>query len=166
MIAHVPVPEALRIPAAYESVLSLLRLHDPALRLRRSAEHPHLFVLERRCARASASNAGLRDLSDLHIQRRDGYIHVATTRLIWLTKPWNLIRALKQEGADLWAEGGAQKYAQEEEYEEQWMRESRRRRRMGLYRDIASEGFDLLNRMPGSDRSRINNPGLAPLAPA
>lgn len=163
---HVPVPVDLRIPAEFDDVHGILRLHDPDLRIRRSIDRPNLYVLERRCRRAPAVNIGMQLRSDMHLQARDGYIHVATTREIWLTKPWNLIAALKHEGADLWVKGAAA-FADECEYEEAWAKESRKRRRMGLYRDIAGEGYDVLNRMNiGGERTRINNPGTVAHAPA
>jgi len=158
---HIPVPAHLRLPAEFEDVPGYLALIDPDLRIRRSAEAMNLYVLERRCRRAPAVNTGMRDVSDMHIQARDGYIHVASVHPAWLRKPWNIVRALKQEGVDLWVEGGAQQVANEAEYEERWTKETRRRRRLGLYRDIAVDGFNTLNRLNiGGERSRINNPGL------
>lgn len=158
---HVPVPVHLRLPPQFEDVQGYLRLIDPELRIRRSAENGMLYVLERRCRRSPAVNTGMRDQSDMHIQARDGYIHVATTLEIWLTKPWNIVRALVEEGADLWAEGGAQKYCTEQEYEENWQKETRKRRRLGLYRDIAIDGIRALDRMNiGGERTRFNNPGV------
>jgi hypothetical protein len=159
--AHVPVSRSLRLEPPYEAVYGYLRLVDPDLRIRKSAERAGLYVLERRCRRAPAVNIGMRDCSDMHVQARDGYIHVATTNTAWLLKPWNMIRALKEEGVDLWAAGGAQTCATELEYEEQWAKVTRRRRRQGLYRDIASEGYDILSRMNiHGERSRISAPGV------
>lgn len=164
---HVPVPVHLRVEPQYEAVHGYLRLVDSALRIRRSVEQRGLYVLERRCRRAPAVNTGMRDRSDMHVQARDGYIHVATTRAIWLTKPWNMVRALRTEGVDLWVQGGATNVANELDYEEKWAKETRRRRRRGLYRDIAGEAFDILNRVnSGGERSRINNAGMPTLAPA
>ena len=159
---HVPVSRELRLPAAYAHVAGYLAQHDPDLRLRRSAERPHLYVLERRCRRRPATNTGMRDRSDMHVQARDGYIHVATVHPSYLDKPWNIIRALKEEGADLFAEGGAQHVADELAYEAAWQRETRRRRRRGLYRDIARDAFDVLDRVgngDGTERVRISAPG-------
>lgn len=158
---HVATPDALKIPAAFEGVITLMRLHDPGLRVRKSVEKRDLFILERKCIRKPAINTRMRDLSDMHVQARDGYIHVATVHPNWMRRPWNIMRALKTEGVDLWAEGGAAKVSDAMEYEEQWMRETRRRRRMGLYRDIAVDGFNTLNRLNiDGERTRINNPGL------
>lgn len=158
---HVAVPRHLRLPAFLEGVLAVVQLHDPDLRVRRSAEKHELFVIERRCRKAPAVNTSMANLSDMHVQARDGYIHVATTNLAWMLRPWNIMRALTQEGVDLWAAGGAQRVADEEEYEEQWAKETRRRRRLGLYRDIATDGWNTLSRMNiAGERSRINNPGL------
>jgi hypothetical protein len=84
---HVPVPAHLRLEPEFEAVPGYLRLVDPDLRIRKSAEYSGLYVLERRCRRAPAVNTGMRDLSDMHIQARDGYIHVATTHALWLLKP-------------------------------------------------------------------------------
>ncbi len=159
---HVPVPRELRLPAAYVHVAGYLAQHDGDLRLRRSVERPHLYVLERRCRRRPAVNTGMRDRSDMHVQARDGYIHVATVHPSYLDKPWNIVRALKEEGEDLFATG-AQKVADELKYEAEWMRETRRRRRRGLYRNIALEAFDVLARTgngDGTERTRISAPGL------
>lgn len=167
---HIPLPVALRLPPSYGHVQGYLERIDPDLRLRRSAERPAFYVLERRCRRRPAVNTGMRDTSDIHVQARDGYIHVATVHPNWLNKPWNIVRALQEEGTDLWAKGGATKVANEMEYEEAWLRETRRRRRHGLFRDIAGEGFDVLNRMNiNGERSRISNAGTKAwqtLAPA
>jgi hypothetical protein len=158
---HVPVPRHLRLEPQFEHVHGYLRFVDPSLRIRKSAERFGVYVLERRCRRAPAVNTGMRDLSDMHIQARDGYIHVATTVAIWLTKPWNMVRALKTEGVDLWVEGGHAKVSSELDYEERWTKETRRRRRQGLYRAIAGEGYDILSRLNiHGERSRINNVGI------
>lgn len=158
---HVPVPEHLRLPAEFEDVPGYLELVDPDLRIRRSAEAENVFVLERRCRRAPAVNTGMRDISDMHIQARDGYIHVASLHAAWLGKPWNIVRALREEGADLWVQGGAQKVDDELLYEEAWDRETRKRRRLGLYRDIARDAHGPMQRLNiGGSRTRMNNPGV------
>lgn len=157
---HVPVPSQLRLPPDVEDVIGYLRLVDPDLRIRRSAESWNVFVIERRCRRAPATNTGMRDTSDMHIQARDGYIHVASVHPNWLTKPWNMVRALKEEGRDLWATGGAAQYCDEQEYEEKWSEETRKRRRRGLYRDIATDALPAMQRMNiDGSRVRFNNPG-------
>src|SRR4051812_27005030 len=158
---HAPVPRSLRLPPELEDVYGYLALIDPDLRIRKSIEREGCYVIERRCRRAPAVNTGMRILSDMHVQARDGYIHVASVHPNWLTKPWNMTRALKEEGADLWAQGGALKFCGEQEYEEAWAKETRRRRRKGLYRDIAMDNYDVMRRMniEGS-RMRISNPGL------
>lgn len=158
---HVPIPAHLRLPPEFEDVPGYLQLVDADLRIRRSAEAYNLFVLERRCRRAPATNTGMRDTSDMHIQARDGYIHVSSVNPAWLTKPWNIVRALKEEGADLWAQGGAAKFCDEQEYEEAWTEETRKRRRLGLYRDIATDAFPIMQRLNiGGSRMRFNNPGM------
>lgn len=162
---HVALSSALRLPPSYAHVQGYLDGVDPDLRLRRSAERPHLYVLERRCRRRPAVNTGMRDSSDIHVQARDGYIHVATVHPNWLNKPWNIVRALTEEGTDLWAKGGAGRVASEMEYEEAWLKETRRRRRLGLFRDIAADGFHVLNRLgnrDGTERTRISNAGTKP----
>jgi hypothetical protein len=134
---------------------------DPDLRIRRSAEAENVFVLERRCRRAPVVNTSMRDVSDMHVQARDGYIHVASLHPAWLRKPWNIVRALREEGADLWAEGGAQKFIDEIEYEEAWAEETRKRRRGGLYREIAADAHGPMQRMNiGGSRTRISNSGV------
>jgi hypothetical protein len=138
-----------------------LGLVDPELRIRRSAERAHLYVLERRCRRRPATAVGYRDISDMHIQARDGYIHVATVHPQWLTRPWNIVRALKEEGADLFVKGAA-RTADEMEYHEAWQKETRKRRRLGLFRDIAVDAYDVLNRMgnrDGTERTRVSVAG-------
>lgn len=168
---HVPVPRHLRVEPCFAHVLGYLQRHDPQLRLRKSVERGYRqqtgceYVLERRARRRNVSNAGLRDQSDLHVQRRDGYVHVSLVHRNFLHRPWNLIRALKEEGEDLFVKGAA-RVADEIEYEEAWMKESRRRRRLGLLRDIAVDAYDPLSRMgnkDGSERTRISNVGTTPL---
>jgi hypothetical protein len=157
---HVPLSPSLALPSAYRHVQGYLDRIDPELRLRRSAERPGLYVLERRCRRRPALNVGMRDRSDMHVQARDGYIHVSTVHPSFLTKPWNIVRALREEGADLFATS-ATAVADEEAYEQQWQRETRRRRRLGLYRDIAREAYDVLNRVgnrDGTERTRVSAP--------
>lgn len=153
---HVPVPPHLRLEPWCAHVTDYLAWQDPALRLRKSAERSGFYVLERRARRAPACNAGLGDHSDLHIQARDGYIHVSLVHWQWLTRPWNILRALREEGEDLFVRGAAT-LVNELEYEEAWAKESRRRRRMGLYRDIAVDAFDPLDRLAGT---RISNAGI------
>jgi hypothetical protein len=160
---HVPVPEHLALPAEFEDVPGYLEMVDPDLRIRRSAEAENLYVLERRCRRAPAVNTGMRDTSDMHIQARDGYIHVASVNPAYLRKPWNIVRALREEGADLWVEGGAQRVINELDYEERWAAETRKRRRLGLYRDIASDAYGAMQRMNiNGERPRISNAGTTP----
>lgn len=160
--AHVPVSPALRLPTSYAHVAGYLARMDPDLRLRRSAERPDVYVLERRCRRRPVVNTGMRDRSDMHVQARDGYVHVATVHPNWLNKPWNIVRALQEEGVDLWARGGADAVSSELEYEEAWAKETRRRRRLGLFRDIAADAYSVLDRLgngDGTDRTRISNAG-------
>jgi hypothetical protein len=166
---HVPLPLALQLPRTFRHVPGYLALHDADLRIRRSVERSGLFVLERRCRRRPATNTGMRNRSDMHVQARDGYIHVATVHPAYLMRPWNIVNALKSEGEDLWAAGGHAKVANEAEYEDRWHRETRKRRRLGLFRNIAAEFFDIGNRLgnkDGTDRTRINNPGVSALTPA
>jgi hypothetical protein len=157
---HVPLPKHLQVEKRYLWVLDYLVQFDADLRLRKSAERRDLYVLERRLRNRPASNLGMRDLSDMHIQARDGYIHVATVHPSYLDRPWNMVRKLKEAGADLWDSGGAGRIADECEYEEEWQRITRKRRRLRLFRDIARDGYDILNRMnSGGERSRIAAPG-------
>jgi hypothetical protein len=157
---HVPVSSDLALPAQYAHVAGYLALVDPELRIRQSAEKPQVYILERRCRRRPAANLGMRDRSDMHIQARDGYIHVASVHPNYLNKPWNIIRALKEEGADLFVMS-AQQVDDEDQYEKAWAKETRRRRRLGLYRDIARDAFPILDRMgnrDGTERMRISAP--------
>lgn len=157
------------LPARFRHVAGYLRRHDPDLRIRPSVERPGFFVLERRCRRAPAVNTAMRDRSDLHVQARDGYIHISLAHVNWLRHPWNIIRALRDSGIDLWAAGGVQTVADELAYEEQWLKESRRRRRKEEFYNIAKEAYDVLSRMgnhDGTDVSRFNNAGHPAVAPA
>lgn len=158
---HVPVPEHLELPEEFEDVEDYLALVDPDLRIRKSAEADNLYVLERRCRRAPATNTGMRDTSDMHVQARDGYIHVSSVHPNFLRKPWNMVRALREEGTDLWVKGGAEKVDNELLYEERWAEETKRRRRLGLYRDIAADSYGAMQRMNiGGQRPRISNAGV------
>lgn len=161
---HVPVSVALRLPDSYMLAQSYLAAYDPELRLRRSAERSHLYVIERRVRRRPAVNTGMRDWSDMHVQARDGYIHVATVHPSYLAHPDRIIVALREQGTDLWAEGGAGRVTDELEYEEAWAKETRRRRRLDLFRGLALEHYDILSRMgnrDGTDRTRISVPHSA-----
>jgi len=161
MSVHVPLPPSLRLEPWCAHVQEFLARHDPQLRLRKSVERPGYFVLERRCRRAPATNAGLSDHSDLHVQARDGYIHVSLVHWQWLTRPWNIVRDLLEEGYDTFAKSW-QQIDDELRYEEAWAKESRRRRRRGIYRDMAVDFFDIANRLgnkDGTERSRISAPG-------
>ena len=157
---HVPVPRHLALGARHRWVLDYLVQFDADLRLRKSAERPDLYVLERRLRNRPAANVGMRDQSDMHIQARDGYIHVATVHPSYLERPWRMVQQLKESGADLWDQGGAGRIADECEYEEEWQRITRKRRRLRLFRDIALEGYDILNHInSGGERSRLAAPG-------
>lgn len=154
----------LQLPRRWRHVLDYLRGHDPDLRVRRSVERPHLFILERRCRRRPAPNTAMRDLSDMHVQARDGYIHVSTVHPEWLNKPWNILRALRSEGVDLWAYSAPGAFADEQDYEERWAAETRRRRRRDDGRAYYREMFDILGRLGNregrNERTRFTNPGL------
>jgi hypothetical protein len=142
------------MPPRFRYVNDYLVQFDADLRIRRSAEKPFYFVLERRIRNKPAANLGMRDLSDMHVQARDGYIHISTVHPQWLERPWNIVRELKDEGADLWDQGGYGRVVNEVEYEEQWQRVTRKRRRRQLFREIALDGYDLLERRAGA---RISN---------
>lgn len=152
----------LALPRRWRHVPAVLQAHDPDLRIRVSVERPGWFILERRCRRRPAVCTAMGDTSDLHVQRRDGYIHISTVHAEWLNKPWNILRALQVEGVDLWAYASAAAFADEVEYEEHWQRESRRRRRredgVAYYREM----FDVLSRLgnlDGTEQTRFSNPG-------
>lgn len=168
MTDHERVRPHLRLEPWCRHVEDILRTFDPDLRLRKSVDRPLFYALERKCRRRPAVNAGLGDHSDLHVQARDGYIHVSLVHPNWITRPANIITALKEEGEDLFSKGGHQ-VADELEYEERWVKESRRRRRFGLLRDIATDAYDPLSRMgnaDGTERTRISNAGTVAHQPA
>lgn len=161
---HVPLRAELMLPRAYWHVYDYLARADGSLRIRKSVEWVNYYVLERRCRRAPAVNTAMREASDAHVQARDGYIHVSTVHPQWLERPWNIIRALKEEGEDTWSKGGFAKVDDELKYEENWQRETRRRRRFGLFRDIAADSYDTVNRLGAGKarlgRTRISNAGM------
>lgn len=159
---HGPLDRRLRVPRRWAGVQRLLSAADPGLRLRRSVERPDLWVLERKVRRAPAINTAMTIRSDMHLQARDGYLHVSTVHPNWFIRPGNIIRALKEEGVDLWEQGGARRVVDEIEYEERWAKETRRRRRRQRFAEIARDHFDLLNRLgnkDGTERTRISVPG-------
>jgi hypothetical protein len=158
-----PLDEALQLPPEFHAVQAYLHQHDPDLRLRCSVERPGMFVLERRCRRAPAVNTGMRTRSDMHVQARDGYIHVSIVHREWLMHPWNIIIALREEGADLWAATSADAVVDEIEYEERWQVETRRRRRRDEHKGYYREAYDVLSRIgngDGTEVTRFTNPGL------
>lgn len=166
MLVDETLDEALQLPDAFAHVQEYLHHADPDLRLRRSLERPDLFVLERRCRRAPAVNTGMRAYSDMHVQARDGYIHVSAVHVEWLHHPWNIVIALREEGVDTWAAGGHDEIDDELRYEEQWAKETRRRRRQDDGRAHYREAFDVLSRLgnrDGTERTRFSNPGLRAL---
>jgi hypothetical protein len=159
---HVRLSPRLRLPKRLELAQRYVAAYDRDLRLRRSAENPHVYVLERRCRRRPAVNTAMRDWSDLHIQARDGYIHVASVHPNLLARPWTIIAELREHGRDSWDAGGADKVLDEVEYEKQLTKEARRRRRYQMFRDMALEHFDLLDRHgnpDGTERTRVSNAG-------
>lgn len=156
MTGHVPLPRALQLEPRFRFVADYLVQFDADLRVRKSVERPGWYVLERRLRNRPAANLGMRDLSDMHVQARDGYVHISTVHPQWLERPWHIVRALHEQGADLWDAGGHGRIADELEYEERWARITRQRRRRRLFRDIALEGYDLLSRLAGT---RVSVPG-------
>lgn len=157
---------SLALPRRWRHVQDYLAAHDPDLRIRASVERVGWFVLERRCRRRPAANTAMRDASDIHVQARDGFIHVAIVHPEWLNKPWNIVQRLRDDGVDLWAKGH-QVVADELEYEERFLRETRKRRRREEGRDYYREMFDVLSRLgnkDGTEQSRFSNPG--PVTPA
>jgi hypothetical protein len=155
----------LALPRRWRHVNDYLQAQDADLRIRASVERPGWFVLERRCRRRPAVCSAMHDQSDMHVQRRDGFIHVAIVNPEWLNKPWNILRALRTEGADTWAYTNTDVLADEQDYEERWQRETRRRRRhedgVAYYR----EQFDILSRLgnlDGTEKTRFTNPGPTP----
>lgn len=163
---HVPVAKRLALPRSLEHAQRYLRAFDRDLRLRKSVENPNVYVLERRCRRRPAVNTAMRDVSDMHIQARDGYIHVASVHPNVVARPWAIVEELVDGGRDSWGAGGADKVFDEVQYEQQWARETRRRRRLRIFREIALEHYDLLSRHGdndgGTERTRISNVGTAP----
>ena len=160
---HTRIPAKLQLPRRFEFAQRYLASYDRDLRLRRSAEAPEFYVLERRKRRAPVHYVGLKDLTDQHIQARDGYDHVCLVHPNWLTKPHLMVRALVTEGWDIWREQGSQAVADQAEDEEAWARENRIRRRKQMFHAVALESYDILDRMgnpDGTERTRINNVGL------
>lgn len=155
---HVPLSDDLAVPEMFAHVQPFLARHDPQLRIRRSVERVDCYVLERRVRRRPATNTGLRDRSDIHVQARDGYLHVGLVHPSLMWRPWRIMQRLLTWGVDLWRVGVDQ-VDSELRYEEVWAEETRRRRRFNLFRDIATDHWHLLNRREGS---RISSAGPAP----
>jgi len=160
---HVPVAERLTLPRRHWRAQRVVARFDRDLRLRKSAESAYWYVLERRIRQQPAVNTALRDLSDMHIQARDGYVHISTVHPAFLWMPHRLVARLREEGIDLWDSGGAGKIADEMAYEEQWARITRRRRRLQLFREIALDSYDPMSRLAGT---RVSAPGPLIVAPA
>lgn len=162
---HVALSPLLALEPSQASAQVFLARHDPMLRLRKSAETRRFLVLERRVRRQTLNHLGSRNLSDMHVQARDGYVHVSLVHPQLALRPWVIVERLKVEGVDLF-EQTAERCATDLEYEETWLKETRRRRRKQLYRDIAAEQFDILARLGDGDartnRTRFNNPGIRP----
>lgn len=146
---HVPVRRDLVLPREHRRVFGYLAAFDRELRIRRSIERPTCYVLERRCRRRPAVNASMTLRSDMHLQARDGYIHVSLVHPQWLFRPWKIVEALQTEGADTWAAGGAAKVDDELRYEERWQAETRKRRRREKYREIAVDHYAHVQRAHG-----------------
>jgi hypothetical protein len=164
---HVAPPKRLRLPRYLEHAQRYLGAFDPDLRLRRSAENPFVWVLERRCRRRPAANTAMRDTSDIHVQARDGYMHVASVHPALLFRPHVIVRELLESGRDTWAAGGFDKVHDEVAYEIEHMKETRRRRRLALFRDVTVDSIDILNRLgDGASRPRISNAGTGQQAAA
>ena len=170
---HTRIPKGLELPSRFQFTQRYLTAFDRDLRLRRSAESPHFYVLERRKRRAPVRYVGLRNLTDQHIQARDGYDHVGLVHPNWLPKPDRLVYALVNEGWDIWNQqtatsSGANAVADQMEQEEDWAQENRARRRKQMFHRVALDSFDVLNRMgnpDGTERARMNNVGIpAPAA--
>lgn len=165
---HRSVPKLLQLPPRFYFTQRYLSAYDPDLRLRRSAEAPEFYVLERRKRRAPVRFKGLLDLTDVHIQARDGYDHVALVHPNWLPKPHLMVRELVSQGWDLWQardgqRSGATVAADQMDEDEAWAKEMRRRRRKQMFRAVALEGYATLDRMgnpDGTERTRINNAGI------
>lgn len=167
MEPHVIPPTRLLLPESYRHVEGILRNYDPALRLRRSIDTPSLYVLERRTSRSRPVHTARRDGSDLHLQASEGYIHVSLVHPTFLAHPENILRELKAN--DSWAQGGAQKVADQMEYDDWWRHEDRRRKRREWFRDLAKDAFPILDRLgarDGTERVRFNSPGVpSPASP-
>jgi hypothetical protein len=61
----------------------------------------------------------MRTYTDMHVQARDGYIHVRSCTGI-PHHPWNIVRQLRDEGVRPVGGRGADKVVDEIEYEERW----------------------------------------------
>lgn len=160
---HVPVAPSLHLPRRFHFAQRYLAAFDRDLRLRRSAENPRFYVLERRKRRTPARFTGLRDQSDQHIQARDGYDHVGLVHPALLPRPQVIVFEMVANGWDLWGSGGSLSVATEVEDAEVWAKENRRRRRKQMFREAALEHYDYLDRHgngDGTERTRINNVGL------
>jgi hypothetical protein len=159
---HVPPPKALRLPKGLELAQRYVSAFDP--RPPAAAQRGKSVRLRPRAALSPSAGGEHRHarLSDVHIQARDGYIHVASVHPNVVRRPWAIVAELMENGRDTWAVGGADKLFDELEYEKALMKESRRRRRLALFTDIAKDHYDLLDRHgnpDGTERTRVSNAG-------
>lgn len=158
---HVPVDPELRLPRHYAYVEDYLRVHDGALRLRRSLDQPGFYVVERRVSRSKPVHTSL--YSDAMVAARDGYVHVSHVHPWFMERPARIIAKLRGDQNDLWREGGARQLDATLRRQEHDARVERREKRRAWARDVASEAFDALDRLGGiggTERTRLNNAGL------
>lgn len=164
---HVPVDPALALDAGFRYVEDYLRVVDPELRLRKSINEPGFFVLERRCSRSRPVQVTRGALNDGQVAARDGYVHVTTVHRVYLDAPQLIVTALKEDGFDLYAEGGAAGAFQKFLTAKAEAKAVRRLKRDQDRRAFFREAFDLLNRTGGeggTERTRISAAGAPWLA--
>lgn len=165
MSIHVPVDRALQVEPGFRYVDDYLHAADPELRLRKSVDHPGFYVLERRCRRTRPIQTTRRDLTDRHIQARDGYVHVSTVHRRYLDYPLQIVAALHEDGVDLHRAGGYARVDADLRRQDDEARQRRREKRRAHFEDIAADAFRIQDRVGGeggTERVRLNNAGIRP----
>jgi hypothetical protein len=160
MSDHVPVEAALALPGCYCYVEDYLRGVDALLRLRRSANHRGFFVLERRVRRSRPPETARRDLSDQHVQARDGYVHVTTVHPWYLDRPQRIVDKLREDDGDWHAPGNsAAQWWARQEAQASAEKAQRSEARYREFRDFYRDSLDAVAR---TDGTRIQHPGRPP----
>ena len=166
MSAYVPAGERwLRLDPAWQLVEDQIRAVDPALRLRKSIDHPGFCVLERRRVHGPPSTLDpTAHLTDAKVAARDGYVHVSHVHPVYLGAPDRILEGLRAHGNDLGAAGNnaAQWWDRfvRVDRDERAARSAAREIEMRLRARAAFPLMDRVGNAEGhNERTRMNNAG-------